>query len=76
LVRPAVVLAALWVTGFTMLLAAFERGSLTLVTVLASQYPAVTLVLAAVVWKQRPRGIQYVGVAASLAAMALISVGV
>lgn len=75
-VRPALALAAVWVVGFSLLLFAFERGSLTLVSVLASQYPAVTLLLAAAVWRQRPRGMQYLGVSASLAALALISVGV
>jgi drug/metabolite transporter (DMT)-like permease len=75
-VRPALALTALWIAGFSLLLFAFERGSLTLVTVVASQYPAVTLLLTAAVWRQRPRGVQYLGVAASLAALGLISVGV
>jgi len=39
-----------------------------------SQYPAATLILAALVWKQRPRPVQYLGVAMTLAAVAAISV--
>jgi drug/metabolite transporter (DMT)-like permease len=54
---------------------ACPRGSLTVIAVIVSQYPAVTIVLAALVWRQRPRGVQYLGVALTLVAVALIALG-
>jgi drug/metabolite transporter (DMT)-like permease len=61
--------------AFWAMLSAFDRGSLTTVAVIASQYPAVTIVLVALLWKQRPRGVQYLGVTLALVAVALIAAG-
>ena len=68
-------LAALFLGSFAALVVAFDGGTLTIVSVVASQYPVVTLVLAAVIWKQKPRGVQYVGAALALVAVALIAIG-
>jgi len=72
---PSVALAALFLGSFAALVFAFELGTLTIVSVVASQYPVVTLVLAALVWRQKPRGVQYVGAALALISVALIAVG-
>jgi drug/metabolite transporter (DMT)-like permease len=72
---PSIGLAALFLGSFVALILAFEAGTLTIVSVVASQYPVVTLVLAAVIWKQKPRGIQYVGAALALLSVALITIG-
>lgn len=72
---PSVALAALFLGSFAALVFAFELGTLTIVSVVASQYPVVTLVLAALVWRQKPRGVQYVGAALALVSVALIAVG-
>lgn len=56
-------------------LLAFERGLLTVVAVLSSLYPAMTVVLARVLLHERLRGVQLVGLGAALAAVALISAG-
>jgi drug/metabolite transporter (DMT)-like permease len=73
---PSIALAALFLGSFAALVAAFDSGTLTVVSVVASQYPVVTLILAALIWKQKPRGVQYAGVALALLAVALISIGV
>lgn len=72
---PSVGLAVLFLGSFAALLFAFDAGTLTIVAVIASQYPVVTLLLAAILWKQKPRGIQYVGAALALLSVALITVG-
>jgi hypothetical protein len=72
---PSIALAALFLGSFVALILAFDAGTLTIVSVVASQYPVVTLILAAVVWKQQPRGIQYVGAALALTSVALITIG-
>jgi drug/metabolite transporter (DMT)-like permease len=72
---PSIALAVLFLASFSALLAAFTKGTLTIVSVVASQYPAVTLGLAALIWRQRPRGIQYLGAALALVSLALIAVG-
>ena len=72
---PSVALAALFLGSFAALVFAFELGTLTIVSVVASQYPVVTLVLAALVWRQKPRGVQYVGAALALVSVALIAIG-
>ena len=72
---PSIGLAALFLGSFVALILAFEAGTLTIVSVVASQYPVVTLLLAAVIWKQKPRGIQYVGAALALLSVALITIG-
>lgn len=74
-IAPSLGLAGLFLGSFAALIVAFDTGTLTIVAVVASQYPAVTLILAGVVWKQRPRGIQYVGAALALVAVALITIG-
>lgn len=73
---PSVGIAVLFLGSFAALVAAFDIGTLTIVAVVASQYPVVTLLLAAVLWKQKPRGIQYVGAALALLSVALISIGI
>ena len=72
---PSIALAALFLGSFAALVFAFDAGTLTIVSVVASQYPVVTLVLAAVVWHQKPRGVQYVGAALALVSVALIAIG-
>ena len=72
---PSIALAFLFLGSFAALVFAFDAGTLTLVSVVASQYPVVTLVLAAVLWKQKPRGVQYIGAALALVSVALITIG-
>lgn len=74
-VAPAAVMGVLVAGAFVAMMIAFPRGSLTVVAVIVSQYPAVTILLAALVWRQRPRGVQYLGVALALVAVGLIAVG-
>lgn len=54
---------------------ATTQGLLTTVAVLGSLYPVVTAVLAAIVLHERLRAVQYVGVAATVVAVILISAG-
>ena len=72
---PSITLAVLFLGSFAALVFAFDAGTLTIVSVVASQYPVVTLVLAAVLWKQKPRGMQYLGAALALVSVALITIG-
>lgn len=72
---PASGMGILMGTSFVAIMLAFQRGSLTVVSVIASQYPAATILLAALVWRQRPRGIQYLGVLLALVAVGLIAAG-
>jgi len=74
-ILPALFMAVTFVVAFASILRGYEVGSLTVVTVVTSQYPVVTVLLAAIVWRQRPRGIQYAGISGSLAAVAMIAVG-
>lgn len=74
-VPPAVAMGVLIAVAFVAALSALTRGSLTVVAVIISQYPAVTILLVALLWKQRPRGVQYVGVALALVAVGLIAAG-
>ena len=77
--RPA--LAALLVVGVFDLLAnlffalATGRGLLSVVGVLSSLYPAVTVVLARVLLHERPTRVQDVGVAVTLAGVVAIAAG-
>jgi len=71
---PAVGMAVLFTIAIGAATAAFQAASLTAIAIVISQYPAATLILAALVWKQRPRPVQYLGVAMTLAAVAAISV--
>lgn len=74
-VLPAVAMGLLIAAAFVAMMLAFPRGSLTVVSVVVSQYPAVTILLAALVWRQRPRGVQYLGIGLTLVAVALIATG-
>jgi drug/metabolite transporter (DMT)-like permease len=51
------------------------RGYISVVSVLASLYPAMTVLLARVVLQQRLRPAQLVGIAAALGGIALVSLG-
>ena len=55
------------------LLLALQRGPVSVASVLASLYPVTTTFLAALVLRERLRGLQLVGVALALVAVALIS---
>ena len=57
------------------LLLALQRGPVSVASVLASLYPVTTTFLAALVLGERLRGLQLVGVALALVAVALISAG-
>jgi drug/metabolite transporter (DMT)-like permease len=71
--RPMIGLAGLFdATATVCLLAAYGSGPLGLVSVLASLYPAVTVVLAAALLKERLGRIEAVGVACALCAVALM----
>jgi len=52
-----------------------DLGPLVVVAVLGSLYPVVTAVLAAVVLRERLRGIQYAGVAAAIGGLMLLTLG-
>jgi drug/metabolite transporter (DMT)-like permease len=54
---------------------ASTKGLVSVVAVLASLYPIVTVVLARVVLKERLHAVQRIGAAAALAGVALISAG-
>ena len=61
--------------AFVAMMVAFPRSTLTIVAVIVSQYPAVTIVLVGVIWRQRPRGLQYAGISLALIAVAMIALG-
>jgi drug/metabolite transporter (DMT)-like permease len=54
---------------------AATKGLVSVVAVLASLYPVITVVLARVVLKERLRGVQRIGAALALVGVALISAG-
>jgi len=54
---------------------AVHQGLLSVVATLASLYPAVTVLLARVVLKERLRGVQVVGIAIAVGGVALIAAG-
>ena len=66
-------IGALEVAAATALLVALQRGPVSVASVLASLYPVTTTFLAALVLRERLRGLQLVGVALALVAVALIS---
>jgi drug/metabolite transporter (DMT)-like permease len=66
-------IGALEVGAATTLLLALQRGPVSVASVLASLYPVTTTFLAALVLRERLRGLQLVGVALALVAVALIS---
>jgi drug/metabolite transporter (DMT)-like permease len=73
---PLIVLAGLGDAGANLLFSlASLRGYLSVVSVLASLYPAVTVLLARVVLQQRLHPAQLVGVAAALVGVVLVSLG-
>ncbi len=77
LTRPAVpwvvAIGALEVAAAVTLLLALPRGPISVASVLASLYPVTTTFLAALVLRERLRGLQLAGVALALVAVALIS---
>lgn len=72
--RWGLLLAVLDVVATSALLYAFQGGLLSLVSVLASLYPAVTVLLAVVVLRERVSRLQQVGMALALGAVAMIAV--
>ncbi len=73
--RLALVSGVLDVSANAMFLLAVRRGSLSLVAVLTSLYPAVTVVLSLLVLRERLRASQLVGIGAALVAIILIASG-
>ncbi len=55
--------------------AATTKGLLSLVSVISSLYPAVSVILAALILKERLRGLQFYGVAMAIVGVTLISAG-
>ena len=73
---PLIVLAGLGDAGANLLFSfASLRGYLSVVSVLASLYPAMTVVLARVVLRQRLLPVQLAGIAAALGGVVLVSLG-
>ena len=72
---PTVAAALLGVASMTMYAFATRHGQLAIVSVLASLFPAVTVLLAYVVLGERIRRIQQVGVLTVLVAVALMAAG-
>jgi drug/metabolite transporter (DMT)-like permease len=73
---PLIVLAGLGDAGANLLFSlASLRGYLSVVSVLASLYPAMTVLLARVVLRQRLRPVQFFGVVAALGGVVLVSLG-
>lgn len=66
-------IGALEVGAAVTLLLALQRGPVSVASVLASLYPVTTVFLAALVLRERLRGLQLVGVGLALVAVALIS---
>ena len=62
-------------SGNLMLVLAVRQGQLGLVSVLASLYPAVTVILAMTLLRERPRTWQLAGIGAAIAAVAMIAAG-
>ena len=74
-VRLGVISGAVDMTANALFLLATRQGELALVAVLASLYPAATVLLALAVLGERLRALQLVGVALALVAVALIAGG-
>ncbi|MEN8752008.1 MAG: EamA family transporter, partial [Desulfobacterales bacterium] len=55
--------------------AATTKGLLSLVSVISSLYPAVSVILAAFILKERLQGVQFFGVVLDIVGVALISAG-
>lgn len=63
------------IIGNTLILFGLVAGSLSVVSVLSSMYPGATILLAALVLKERIARIQYVGLVLALIAAAMLSFG-
>jgi drug/metabolite transporter (DMT)-like permease len=61
--------------GFVLLLFAYRGGMLSITTVLAALYPAITILLGWVVLRERLRATQIVGITMALVAVGLIGAG-
>jgi drug/metabolite transporter (DMT)-like permease len=73
---PVLALVGVFDVGANMLLAlALRHGLVSLVSVLASLYPIITIVLARMTLGERPQRLQQVGVALALTGAALIAAG-
>jgi drug/metabolite transporter (DMT)-like permease len=74
-------LPAVFAIGILDAIAAFSyttattKGMLSLVSVLSALYPAVSVILAALILKERLRGSQFLGVVLAIAGIAFISAG-
>ena len=73
--RALLLIGALDISANGLFAAASTEGLVSLVAVLASLYPIVTIVLARLVLGERVRRVQQAGVAAAMAGVALISAG-
>lgn len=74
-VRALLAIGVLDISANGLFAVASTKGLVSLVAVLASLYPVVTILLARVVLGERVRRVQQAGVAAALAGVALISAG-
>lgn len=74
IIRIAVVIALLDVTANVTMLYAFQGGLLSLVSVLIALYPAVTVLLAVLVLKERVGRLQVTGMGLALAAIGAIAI--
>jgi drug/metabolite transporter (DMT)-like permease len=72
---PAGGAGALDIVANACYLMAVHQGLLSVVATLASLYPAVTVLLARVVLKERLRGVQVAGIAIAVGGVALIAAG-
>jgi drug/metabolite transporter (DMT)-like permease len=73
LATPIAAIGALEVAAGVAVLLALQRGPVSVASVLASLYPVTTTFLAAMLLRERLRGLQLAGVALALAAVVLIS---
>lgn len=70
----AVLVGVLSVTATLLYFLATHAGLLTVVAVLASLYPAITVVLAALVLRERASLVQRIGLVAATAAVAMVTI--
>jgi drug/metabolite transporter (DMT)-like permease len=73
MVAAVVVIAVLEIAATVFVLLALQRGPVAVASVVASLYPVTTVLLAAVVLRERLSRLQYVGVTCALVAVALVS---